>query len=55
MAIWDIQQELPKSFLTIMFCLYIVSKYSKISQTLMFSEIVRPKMGLIDPGPLFRI
>ena len=39
-------------FLTIMFCLYIVSKNSKIIQTFMFFEIVRPKMGLIDPSPL---
>ena len=38
-------------FLTIMFCLYSVSKNSKIIQTCMFSEIVRPKMGLIDPSP----
>ena len=35
-----------------MFCLYSVSKNSKIIQTCMFSEIVRPKMGLIDPSPL---
>ena len=41
-----------KSFLTIMFCLYNVSKNSKIMQTCMFSEIVRPKMGLNDPSPL---
>ena len=40
-------------FLTIMFCLLSVSKNSKIIQTYMFSEIVRPKMGLIDPSPLF--
>ena len=40
--------------LTIMFCLYMysVSKHSKIIQTCMFSEIVRPKIGLIDPSPL---
>ena len=31
-----------------MFCLYSVSKNSRIIQTCMFSEIVRPKMGLID-------
>ena len=37
---------------TIMFCLYSVSKNSKIIQNCMFSEIVRPKMGLIDPSPL---
>ena len=30
----------------------IISKISKIIKTFMFSEIVRPKMGLIDPGPL---
>ena len=40
-------------FLTVMFCLYSVSKNSKIIQTVMFSEIVRPKMGLIDPSPLY--
>ena len=39
-------------FSTIMFCLYIVSKNSKIMQTFMFSEIVRTKMVLIDPSPL---
>ena len=38
-------------FLTIMRCLYSVSKNSKIIQTSMFSETVRPKMGLIDPNP----
>ena len=38
-------------FLTIMFCLYSVSKNSKIIQTFIFSEIVRPKMGFIDPSP----
>ena len=43
---------LNKFFLTIMFCLYSVSKNSKIIQTFMFSEKVRPKMGLIDPSPL---
>ena len=52
MATWDKRQEFQTSFLTIMFCLYIVSKNSKIIQTFMFSEIVRPKMGLIDPSPL---
>ena len=36
-------------FFTIMFGLYSVSKNSKIIQTFMVSEIVRPKMGLIDP------
>ena len=40
-----------KFLLTTMFCLYSVSKYSKIKQTFMFSEIVVPKMGLIDPSP----
>ena len=39
-------------FLTIMFCIYSVSKNSKIIQTFMFSEIVRPKMGLIVSSPL---
>ena len=39
-------------FLTIMFCLYSVSKNSKIIQTCMFSEKVRSKMGLINPSPL---
>ena len=38
-----------------MFCLYSVSKNSKVIQTFMFSEIVRPKMGLIDPGPLYPV
>ena len=41
-----------KFFLTIMFCLFSVSKNSKIIQSFMFSEIVRPKMSLIDPSPL---
>ena len=45
-------KDFKKVFLTIMFCLYIVSKNSKIIQLVMFSEIVRPKMGLIDPKPL---
>ena len=39
-------------FLTIMSCLYCVLKNSKIIHTFMFSEIVRPKMGLIDSSPL---
>ena len=52
MATWEIRQEFQTSFLTIMFCLYSVSKNSKIIQTFIFSEIVRPKMGLIDPSPL---
>ena len=32
----------------VMFCLYIISK-NKMLQTFMFSEMLRPKMGLIDP------
>ena len=40
-----------KIFSTILFCLYSVSKNSKILQTFMFSEIVRPKIGLMDPSP----
>ena len=40
-------------FLTIMFWLYSVSKNSKIMQFFMFSEIVRPKMGLMDPSPFY--
>ena len=39
-------------FGTILFCLYIVSKNTKTIQAFMLSEIVRPKMGLIDPSPL---
>ena len=35
-----------------MFCLYSVSKNSKIIQIFMFSEIMRPKKGIIDPSPL---
>ena len=45
-------RNFKQAFLTIMVCLYSVSKNSKITQTFMFSEIVRPKMGLIDPSPL---
>ena len=45
-------RNLKQVFLTKMFCLYSISKNSKIIQTFMFSEIVRPKIGLIDPGPL---
>ena len=52
MATWDIRQEFQTRFFTIMFCLYSFSKTSKIIQTFLFSEIVRPKMGLIDPSPL---
>ena len=33
-------------------CFYSVSKNSKILQSVMLSEMVRPKMGLIDPSPL---
>ena len=42
-----------KFFLSIMFCLYSVSKSLKIIKTFMFSEILRPKMGLIDLSPLW--
>ena len=53
MATYDIRQEFQTLFFsTIMFCLYSVSKNSKIIQTFMFSEIVRLKMNLIDPSPL---
>ena len=55
MATWDIQNEFRTFFLTIMFCLYSASKNLKIIQTCMFSEIVRPKMGLIDPSPLLNV
>ena len=37
---------------TMMLCLYMVSKSSMTIKSLKFSEILRPNIGLIDPGPL---